>query len=74
MRTSAAGNLATYFAAGYDYVQVQACEACKVYLHVVDLGKDPAAIADVDELAVLPLDVWARERGYRKVQTNLVGS
>ncbi len=50
-----------------------ACEACKVYLHVVDLGKDPAAIPDVDELAVLPLDVWARERGYRKVQTNLVG-
>ena len=66
-------NLANYSATGYDHVQVQACEACKVYLHVVDLGKDPAAIPEVDELAVLPLDVWARDRGYRKVQTNLVG-
>ena len=66
-------NVANYSAEGYDHVQVQACEACKVYLHVVDLGKDPTAIPEVDELAVLPLDVWARERGYRKVQTNLVG-
>ncbi len=69
----AEGNLANYSATGYDHVQVQACEACKVYLHVVDLGKDPTAIPEVDELAVLSLDVWARERGYRKVQTNLVG-
>jgi len=27
----------------------------------------------VDELAALPLDLYARERGYRKIIPNLMG-
>jgi formate dehydrogenase maturation protein FdhE len=27
----------------------------------------------VDELASAPLDLWAREHGYAKLQTNLLG-
>ena len=66
-------SLAYYSAPGFEHLQVQACDACAVYLHAVDLAKDPAAIPEVDELAALPLDVWAREQGYRKVQPNLAG-
>ena len=42
-------------------------------MHHVDLGKEIQAVADVDEVAALPLDVWALERGYQKLQPNLVG-
>ena len=33
----------------------------------------PEAIADVDEIAALPLDVWAAQNGYQKLVRNLVG-
>ena len=51
----------------------ESCETCKGYLHVVDLERDPAAIPEVDELAGLPLDLWAVENGYHKLQPNLAG-
>ena len=35
--------------------------------------RDPAAIPEVDELAGLPLDLWAVENGYHKLQPNLAG-
>jgi FdhE protein len=57
----------------FPHLEVQVCESCKAYLHIVHLEKEPAAVPDVDELAALPLDVWAREKGYRKVQPNLAG-
>ena len=44
-----------------------------MYLQLVDLGRDPEAIPEVDELAGLPLDLWAQERGYRKLCPNLAG-
>ncbi|MFQ5790858.1 MAG: hypothetical protein ACE5JI_10325 [Acidobacteriota bacterium] len=37
------------------------------------LSKDPEAVPDVDEVAALPLDVWAREQGFRKLHPNLAG-
>lgn len=52
---------------------MQACETCKAYVHTVNLVMDKQAIADVDELAGLPLDVWARGKGYRKLRTSLLG-
>jgi len=55
------------------HVQTQVCDSCKRYLHHVDLSKEIQAVADVDEVAALPLDVWALERGYQKLQPNLVG-
>ena len=54
-------------------LEVQVCESCHAYLHLVDLAKEPQAVPDVDELAALPLDVWAMEKGYRKVHPNLAG-
>ena len=52
---------------------MQACESCGIYLNLVHQEKDPEAVPDVDEIAALPLDVWAREKGFRKPIPNLIG-
>jgi formate dehydrogenase maturation protein FdhE len=57
----------------FAHLKVQACESCRAYLHLVDLSKETQAIADVDEMAALPLDFWAIENGYCKVHPNLAG-
>ncbi|TME20666.1 MAG: formate dehydrogenase accessory protein FdhE [Chloroflexi bacterium] len=54
-------------------LRIDACEVCRTYLVTVDLPKDPAAEPVVDELAALPLDLFARERGFTKITPNLVG-
>lgn len=56
-----------------EHLRVTACDSCKGYLVVIDLAGDIAAIPEVDELAALPLDLWAAQTGYRKLQPNLAG-
>lgn len=55
------------------HLQTQTCDTCQRYLHHIDLSKELAAVPDVDEIAALPLDVWALERGFQKLHPNLVG-
>jgi formate dehydrogenase maturation protein FdhE len=62
-----------YSTPGFEHLEVQVCESCQAYLHLVDVAKENGAIADVDELAALPLDLWALENGYWKVRPNLAG-
>ncbi len=62
-----------YSTPAFAQLQVQVCESCCRYLHLVDSSKEKQAIADVDELTALPLDLWAAENGYRKLQPNLAG-
>jgi len=38
------------------------------------LTRTGLAIPVVDELATIPLDLWAREHGYQKLQMNLLGT
>jgi FdhE protein len=64
---------AYYSAAPLEQIQLQACETCHRYIHCVSLAKEPEAIPDVDEVAALPLDVWAHEKGFLKLHPNLVG-
>jgi len=54
-------------------VRVDACETCSTYLLTIEQPKDPAAVPLVDELAALPLDLHAKERGLTKVTPNLMG-
>lgn len=54
-------------------VRVDCCDACKLYIKSIDLTKDNRSVPPVDELAAIPLDLWARDQGYRKVQPNLAG-
>jgi len=65
--------LAVYSAAEFKHVRVDACDSCRTYLKTVDLTKNGHAVPVVDELAMIPLDLWAAEHGYAKLQTNLLG-
>ena len=53
-------------------VRLDACEACHTYIKTIDLTQSTRAIPVVDDLATLPLDLWARERGYRKLRPNIL--
>lgn len=65
--------VANFTTPDFPHLRLQACESCQAYLLIVDLSRDPGAIPEVDELAGLPLDLWALERGYHKLQPNLAG-
>jgi len=54
-------------------MRVECCDTCRRYLKSIDLTKDARLVPLVDELAAIPLDLWAREQGYRKIQPNLAG-
>jgi hypothetical protein len=64
---SAAGN------AMFPHIRVESCASCERYLIDVDLGRDPRAVPEVDELAALPLDLYAAERGLSKITPNVMG-
>lgn len=57
----------------FPHVRIEACRGCERYLVDVDLGRDPRAVPEVDELAALPLDLYAAEHGYTKITPNLMG-
>jgi FdhE protein len=62
------------FTAGeFDYIRVEGCESCKTYIKTIDLTKNGRAEPLVDELASAPLDLWAAEHGYAKLQRNILG-
>jgi formate dehydrogenase accessory protein FdhE len=64
--------LPVYTAEEVAHVRVECCDTCKRYLKTVDMTKSGLAEPIVDEIAAVPLDLWAQERGYAKLQSNLV--
>jgi formate dehydrogenase accessory protein FdhE len=66
--------MAYYSAPEIAHVRVDVCDTCHTYLKSIDLTKTGLAVAVVDELATIPLDLWAREHGYEKLQINLLGT
>lgn len=60
-------------AAVFPHLRIDACESCRRYLLNVDLATDPHAVPVVDELAAVPLDLVARQRGFTKIIPNLMG-
>lgn len=66
--------MAYYSAPEIAHVRVDICDTCHTYLKSIDLTKTGLAVAVVDELATIPLDLWAREHGYEKLQINLLGT
>jgi len=65
--------LPVYTAEGFDYIRVECCDTCKSYLKGIDLTKNGLAEPVVDEIASVPLDLWAQEHGYAKFERNLFG-
>jgi FdhE protein len=62
-----------YHSPEYDHVRVEACDTCKYYIKTIDLTKYGLAVPLVDEIATAALDLWIRQRGYTKIEINLVG-
>ena len=65
--------MAFYSAAEISHVRVDVCDTCHTYLKSIDLTKTGLAVPIVDELATIPLDLWAVEHGYKKLQINMLG-
>jgi hypothetical protein len=58
----------------FPHVRVDGCRTCKRYLLTFDLRRDTRAVPIVDELAALPLDLFARDQGLTKITPNLMGN
>ncbi len=65
--------LPRYSAEDIAAVRVEACDTCHFYLKSIDLTVDGLAVPLVDEVASVPLDLWAAEHGYKKAVANLMG-
>jgi FdhE protein len=55
------------------HLRIDACERCKRYVVSVDARLEGHAVPVVDEIAAIPLDIAAAERGFTKVTPNLMG-
>jgi formate dehydrogenase accessory protein FdhE len=62
-----------YHSPEYDHVRVEACDTCGHYIKGIDLTRYGLAIPLIDEVSAAPLDLWARDKGYTKIEMNLVG-
>jgi FdhE protein len=65
--------LAYFQTTTFNHIRVEACDTCKHYLKGVDLTRLGHAQPLVDEVAAAPLDLWAVEHGYTKIERNLIG-
>ncbi len=57
----------------FRHISIYACRTCSRYLLNIDVGRDAGAVPVVDELAAIPLDLYAREQGVTKIVPNLMG-
>jgi FdhE protein len=57
----------------FDHVRIEACDSCRHYIKAIDLTRLGLAVPLVDEIYSAPLDLWAREHGYTKIELNLIG-
>ena len=64
--------LAVFTSENFEHVRVEACDTCKCYIKTVDLTRNGLAVPVVDEIATVPLTLWAQEHGYLKLQANLL--
>jgi formate dehydrogenase accessory protein FdhE len=66
--------LPVYVAEAFPHIRVECCETCKHFLRTIDLTRDGNAVPLVDDLAAIPLHLWAEENGYKRIQGNLLGT
>jgi len=57
----------------YPHVRIETCDSCKRYIKGVDLTILGLAEPLVDDVATAALDLWAVEKGYTKIELNLIG-
>lgn len=66
--------LPVYVAEQFPHIRVEACDTCKRQLRTIDLTKDGNAVPEADDLAAIPLTLWAQEFGYTRIFPNLLGA
>ena len=66
--------LPVYVAEQFPQVRVECCDTCKQFLRTIDLTEQGNAVPLVDDLAAIPLSLWAQENGYSRIQRNLLGT
>lgn len=64
--------LCVYTTSKFEAVRVEACETCKAYIKTINLTQSGLAVPEVDDLAALPLDLWADENGYHRATRNFL--
>lgn len=70
----AESKLPVYIAEQLPHIRVEACDTCHAYLRTIDLTKDGHAIPLVDDLAAIPLTLWATEHSYSRPHPNLLAT
>jgi FdhE protein len=66
--------LPVYVAEQFPHVRMEPCDTCRFFVRTIDLTKDGHAVPVVDDLAAIPLTLWAHELGYSRLQPNLLGT
>ena len=66
--------LPVYVAEQFPHIRVECCDSCRHYLRSIDLTTNGNAIPLVDDLAALPLTLWAHEHNYTRLEPNLLGT
>lgn len=57
----------------FPHLRIAGCSTCRRYVIEVDMARDGRAVPEVDELAALPLDLYAADQGLTKTTPNLMG-
>jgi formate dehydrogenase accessory protein FdhE len=70
----AENKLPVYVAEQFPHIRVEACDTCHSCLRTIDLTKDGHAIPLIDDLAALPLTLWAHEHAYSRLHPNLLST
>jgi FdhE protein len=55
-----------------ELARIDACDTCRAYIKTLDLTRDASACPIADDIASIALDLWARERCYRRIRPNLL--
>jgi len=59
--------------AQFPHMRIDGCKSCRKFLLSLDLERDRRSIPIVDEIAAIPLSLYAAERGLSKLVPNLMG-
>ena len=67
-------SLPVFVAEKFPHIRVEACDTCRHCIRSVDLTKDGHAVPAVDDLAAIPLALWADAYSYERIHDNLLGT
>jgi formate dehydrogenase maturation protein FdhE len=67
-------SLPVFVAEKFPHIRIEACDTCRHFLRTVDLTKEGNAVPVVDDLAAIPLALWAEESRYQRIHGNLLGT